>query len=121
MWATIDDASNNAIAYLAYILPCLAPCGLTLIVIQIKKNWSADKHTWQTLDDAIVALAQSTFFHVVIRIDPYADIPSWEMLPYSCEDDLSKEMLPRCAAGGLTEQYCHGGRSKACKLHSSRR
>ena len=120
--ARLDNVDDNALAYLSRVLPYLTLCGITYYDIRVKNKWQARMQSWHTLDEVLLRLCGGRARSVQVMVDPTADIPSWETLPYSCEDDLSKEMLPRCAAGGLTEQHCRdGGRPKACKLHNSRR
>ena len=104
-------------AYLARILPCMASCNLTIIQIQVKKSWSASTKSWQMVDDALSSLNHSTVSQVVLVVDPDADVPSWEDLPYGCEDDLCKEVLPRCVAGGLICMYCEKSADPGCRLH----
>ena len=118
MWAELKDADDDALVYFAHILPCLAPCSLTLVHISIMNRWSASSQTWEMVDDAILQLSQGTVSRVLLIVHSDADnIPAWEMLPYDCVDQASKHMLPKCAAAGLIVQ-CNG---KQCLLHSPQR
>ena len=119
--ANLDNADDNALAYVAHILPYAASCNLTAVQIQVKRNWLANTNTWHTVDDALLSLAQSALFRVVVAVDPSAEVPSLEDLPYECTDDLCKEVLPRCVARGHIRMYCEKSVDLNCRLHDSRR
>ena len=112
LWAELDNADDNALSYVAHMLPCVLSCNLTLVNIQVKGKWSARTEVWQNLDEAILMFAQGTLFRAVLDIHRDADVPPWGTLPYKCRDDIFKQMLPRCAARGVL--YPCGGWS--CRL-----
>ena len=99
----------------------MASCNLTLIKIEVKRNWPASTEMLQKVDDALLSLGQGSVSRVVVIVDPDADVPSWEDLLYECEDDLCKELLPRCVAGGLIRMYCEKSVHPGCRLHDPRR
>lgn len=115
----LENTDDNALAYLAHILPCMSSCNLTSIVIPVEKSWSASTETCQMADDALLLLAQSTVSKVLFMVDPDADVPSWGALPYECEDDLCKKVLPRCVAGGVIRLFCREW--PVCRLHNPER
>ena len=87
------------------------------IVGSIKNKRSANIQPWRTVDNSIMQLAKHTVLRVFVRVDSDADVPSWETLPYLCEDDFCKHMLPGCAAKGLIS-WCSRQR---CRLHDPER
>lgn len=119
MSAELDDADDDALVYLSHILPCLATCGITVVVIGVKNQWSASLQTWQKVDGAILLLSRGTISRVILLVYPYADVPSWKTLPYECMNEVSKQVLPKCAATELNE-LCNG-KSEWCRLHDRRR
>lgn len=119
MSAELDDADDDALVYLAHVLPCLATCGITVVAIGVKNQWSASLQTWQKVDDVIMRLSQGTVSRVILLRYTYADAPPWKTLPYECVNEVSKQVLPKCTAAGLIE-LCNG-KSEWCRLHDQRR
>lgn len=122
MWVKLDDATDDALAYLCHILPSLMPCGFILFDIRVKKNWFASTQTWRILDEALLKVRTSKSESIYLLIDLEAEIPSWQALPYECENDFYKQMLPKCAAEGVLSLWsCDKSESQVCRVHKSRR
>ena len=41
MQAELDNADDDALAYLACVLPCLETCGLRVVCVTVKGQWFA--------------------------------------------------------------------------------
>ena len=54
---------------------------------------------------------------MVVRVHLDANVPSWEDLPYECQDDFCKSMLPACVAAGIIQW----SNDEECRLHDSQR
>ena len=120
MWAKVDNADDATLTYLARLLPYLVWCHLKVVRIQVKSEWSASTPTWHIVDEAILQLNQGSVSpRVVAMVDRTADVPSWTTLPYECEDEFSRQMLPGCAAKGAV-LWCYDA-SKRCRLHDPTR
>lgn len=119
--AELDDADEDALVYLAHILPCLATCGITFIIIGVKDQWRATLQTWRMVDKAILRFShcQGIALKVIVMVHPDADVPPWEMLPHQCMEDICDTCLPRCVAKDLIWWSCI--RSQSCRLHDSKR
>ena len=65
------------------------------------------------VDDALLVLGQGSVSRVVVMVDSSADVPSWKVLPYECQDDFNKSMLPACVAAGLIQW----SNDTECRLH----
>lgn len=117
MQAELDNADDDALVYLASVLPCLETCGLRVVCITVKSQWFASSQMWQVVDDAILRLSRGTVSRVYLTVHRDADVPSWETLPYECEDGACKQMLPKCTDAGLILR-CDG---QECRLHDPQR
>ena len=123
MWARLDNVDDNVLAYLSRVLPYLTLCGLKHYDIRVKNSWLASTQAWHALDESLLRLCGGEAMSVLVMVDPTADVPSWEMLPYECEDDFCKVMLPRCTASNVFESCSGSKRSpgQECRLHDPRR
>ena len=116
LWAYIDNADDDALTYLDRVLPCLTPCGLTYLDIQVKNHWIASIEKWHAVDDALIYSIPGEA-GISVNVNEDVHIPSWELLPYVCTDELHEHLLPKCAAKGLVCR-CN---DKYCRLHDPKR
>ena len=117
LWVELDKADDSALIYLARVLLCMASCNLTLVRIQVKYSWSASTQTWKTIDEVLLQLGQHTLRRISLLIHPSVDVPSWEVLPYECEDHFIQQVLPKCVTAGIIDW----AKPQHCRLHNPQR
>lgn len=115
--AKFENADDNTLTYLAYILLCLASCSPAAIEIQVHNNWVAGRYAWQTVDDAILQLTHGTLSKLVIMVDPHIENPTWGKHPFECQSEFCAQMLPKCFTGGISSRCVN----QQCRLHDPRR
>ena len=59
LWITLEDASDETLAYLSHILPHFRSCSLSYVVVHIRSGWSANPSAWLSLDEVLLRLIET--------------------------------------------------------------
>ena len=116
MVVELEDADDNALMYLAWILQYPARCGLAFINVQVKNGWQGTIQAWHALDEVLFKLRRGRVFLLLLQVHKDAPVPTWDTLPYPCMDNFWEEMLPKSRRRVLAQ--CH---MESCRLHDEER